>query len=220
LGNVEWSVRICWEIRQDLAEKTGKNGWLVDCAECAVYATGQPCWERCSGSPCCCAPIHVTCDFCVLYIEHRREIAELRHAIGHTPSSPGTPAEPSQAERLPIRVKGDTSAIMERLQLNLPEMWADHHVLKVRMALNAMDGVLDVIASSAFRMVALSYDPNITSAGAIMATLEDAGYSVATDGAEVVTAGIPVATGDRDPAWFRLGMRQQKTDERDLKTKR
>jgi copper chaperone CopZ len=109
---------------------------------------------------------------------------------------------------------------MEKLQFNLPDMWADHHVLKVRTVLNAMDGVQDVIASSAFRMVVLSYDPAVTSAGAIWAALEDAGYAVATDGAGVLAEGIPVADGHRDPAWVRLGMRQTRTDERDLKTKR
>jgi copper chaperone CopZ len=109
---------------------------------------------------------------------------------------------------------------MEKLQLNVPDLWADHHVLKVRAALTALPGVQDVIASSAFRMVALSYDPAITSPGAIMATLEDAGYSVATDGTGVIAETVPVATGKRDPAWTRLGMRQMRTDERDLKTKR
>jgi len=109
---------------------------------------------------------------------------------------------------------------MEKLQFNLPDMWADHHVLKVRTVLDAMDGVQDVIASSAFRMVMLSYDPAVTSPGAIWAEVEDAGYSVATDGVGVLAEGIPVPAGHSDPAWVRLGMRQTRTDERDLKTKR
>jgi len=109
---------------------------------------------------------------------------------------------------------------MEKIQLSLPNMWADHHVLTVRAALLAMPGVQEVIASSAFRMVALSYDPTVTTPGGIMAALEDAGYPVATDGSGVIAESVPVATGKRDPAWTRLGMRQIKTDERDLKTKR
>jgi copper chaperone CopZ len=109
---------------------------------------------------------------------------------------------------------------MERLHLNVPDMWADHHVLRVRAILNAMDGVQDVIASSAFRMVALVYDPAVISPGAIVATLGDAGYPVGTDGTGVIAESVPVADGHRDPAWNRLGMRQTKTDERDLKTKR
>lgn len=213
-------MRSCWQIRQELTEKAGKNGWLVDCAECVVHSSEMSCWEQCGGSPCCCAPIHVTCDFCVLYIEHRREIAEMLHSSGHRSLIPGTPAPSPVAAQLPIHVKGEASATMEKLQLNVPDLWADHHVLRVRAALTALPGVQDVIASSAFRMVALSYDPAITSPGAIMATLEDAGYSVATDGTGVIAETVPVATGKRDPAWTRLGMRQMRTDERDLKTKR
>ena len=215
-------MRSCWQIRQGITEKNGNghapSGWLVNCAECAVNASETSCWEQCGGSPCCCAPIHVTCDFCVLYLEHRREIAEYVQSNGQ--SNPGTPAQTLATARLPISAKGDRSATMEKLQLNVPDMWADHHVLKVRALLLAMPGVQDVIASSAFRMVALSYDPTVVSAGAIMGTLDDAGYSVATDGTGVIAESVPVATGQRDPAWFRLGMRQQKTDERDLKTKR
>ena len=93
--------------------------------------------------------------------------------------------------------------------------------LKVRAALGAMHGVQDVIASSAFRTVALSYDPTLTSPVAFMAELDDAGYTVATDGTGVIAESVPVADGKR--YWWRwdcLGMRQMKTDERDLKTKR
>ena len=109
---------------------------------------------------------------------------------------------------------------MEKLQLNVPHMWADHHVLKVRALLTAMPGVQDVIASSAFRTVALSYDSALVNPDTIMAALEKAGYPVATNGAGAIAETVPVATGGRDPAWFRLNMRQSKTDERDLKTKR
>jgi hypothetical protein len=69
-------------------------------------------------------------------------------------------------------------------------------------------------------MVSVSYDPAVAGPGAIMATLEDAGYSVADGGTGIPVERVPIQTGDRDPAWFRLGMRQVKTDERDLKTKR
>jgi len=214
------SLRSCWQIRQDLNEGNGKNGWLVNCAECVMFNSQQSCWEQCSGSPCCCAPIHVTCDFCALYIEHRREITEMLQANDKLLSTPGTPAKAAEAARLPIHGKGERATTMEKLQLNVPDLWADHHVLKVRAALTAMNGVQDVIASSAFRMVALSYDPALVNPGAIMANLEDAGYPVATDGTGVIAESVPVADGKRDPAWTRLGMRQMKTDERDLKTKR
>jgi hypothetical protein len=217
---VEQLVRNCWQIRKELSDKNGKNGWLVNCAECVMFNSDQSCWEHCGGSPCCCAPLHVTCDFCGLYIEHRREITEMLHANDKSLSTPGTSAPAVEAARLPIHGKGERATIMEKLQLNVPDLWADHHVLKARAALTAMNGVQDVIASSAFRMVALSYDPALVNPGAIMATLEDAGYPVATDGTGVIAESVPVADGKRDPAWTRLGMRQMKTDERDLKTKR
>jgi copper chaperone CopZ len=180
-----------------------------------MYDGEMSCWEQGSGSPCCCAPVHVTCDFCALYIEHRREIADLIHA---GPIAAQASPERPRKESLDQRQGGMPR--MEKLQFNLPDMWADHHVLKVRTVLGAMDGVQDVVASSAFRMVVLSYDPAATSAGAIWAALEDAGYAVATDGMGVLAEGIPVPAGHSDPAWVRLGMRQTKTDERDLKTKR
>jgi copper chaperone CopZ len=215
-------VRSCWQIRQELTEKADgvkPNGWLISCAECTMHDGAMSCWEQCSGSPCCCAPVHITCDFCALYIEHRREITDLLHA-GLIPAQAG--AERPHIESLTGSLDHRQGGMprMEKLQFNLPDMWADHHVLKVRTVLAAMDGVQDVVASSAFRMVVLSYDPAVTGAGAIWAALEDAGYSVATDGMGVIAEGIPVADGQRDPAWVRLGMRQTRTDERDLKTKR
>ncbi len=109
---------------------------------------------------------------------------------------------------------------MEKLQFNIPTMWADHHVLKVRAVLTNMAGVQDVVASSAFRMVALTYDPAVVTPDQIAAALETAGYPISTDGAGVIAEAVPVASGQRDPAWFRLGLRQYRTDERDLKTKR
>ncbi len=108
---------------------------------------------------------------------------------------------------------------MEKVQFNLPNLWADHHTLKVRELLTQLPGVSDVVASSAFRMVAMSYDPAVTSCDAISQALSAAGYPVA-EGQGVVAQPVPVQDGRRDPAWNRLGMRQYKTDERDLKTKR
>ncbi len=52
---------------------------------------------------------------------------------------------------------------MEKVQFNVPNLWADHHTLKVREVLTQLPGVTDIVASSAFRMVAMSYDPAVTS---------------------------------------------------------
>ncbi len=64
-------MKSCWQIRQEQP----KNGdeWRMNCSECHAMAAGASCWEL--NMPCCCAPMHVTCDFCCLYIAHRREIA-------------------------------------------------------------------------------------------------------------------------------------------------
>lgn len=109
---------------------------------------------------------------------------------------------------------------MEKVQFNVPNLWADHHTLKVREALTQLPGVSDVVASSAFRIVVMSYDPAVTNAEAISQALSTAGYPVAEEGQGVLIQPVPVQDGRRDPAWNRLGMRQFKTDERDLKTKR
>jgi hypothetical protein len=66
----ELTMKSCWQIRQE-ESKTG-NGWRIGCPECHAFAAGVSCWEL--NAPCCCAPVHVTCDFCSLYISHRREI--------------------------------------------------------------------------------------------------------------------------------------------------
>jgi hypothetical protein len=91
-------VRTCWQIREALGDGSttiasravpaarGNGGshpfddWQVDCQHCEVYNSKAACWEQCNGCPCCCAPIHVTCDFCILYIEHRREVAGMPQA--------------------------------------------------------------------------------------------------------------------------------------------
>jgi len=211
-------MRRCWEIRRELqaGHASGKNGWVVACAECAIYAGTQTCWEECAGSSCCCAPLSVTCDFCEIYIEHRREIAALLHTE-QANAKAGLRLEPKKPLNSPLE---GGQPPMEKIQFGVPNLWADHHTLKVREALSQLTGVQDVIASSAFRMVIVSYDPALVTPGALMAALDEAGYPVATDGTSVTTQPVPVQDGRRDPAWIRLGMRQVKTDERDLKTKR
>jgi copper chaperone CopZ len=110
---------------------------------------------------------------------------------------------------------------MEKLQFIVPNLWADHHVLKVRETLAALPGVQDVIASAAFRAVALRFDPALTSPEAIATALAEAGYPTASDGKEAaVSQAVPVSTGKTDPAWARLGFRLTHTDARDAKTAR
>ena len=65
---------------------------------------------------------------------------------------------------------------MEKLTLEVPAMYGDHHVLEVRRILLEMPGVADVYASSGFHVVEVSYDPDKLDADEITAKLDQAGY--------------------------------------------
>jgi copper chaperone CopZ len=65
---------------------------------------------------------------------------------------------------------------MEKVTLDLPGMYGDHHVIEVRRILLEMPGIEDVYASSCFRIVAVTYDPARIDISAITARLDKAGY--------------------------------------------
>jgi copper chaperone CopZ len=65
---------------------------------------------------------------------------------------------------------------MKQTIINVPGMWADHHVLRVREALLGAKGVNEVIASSARRTVAVRFDEAATSDEGIREALTSAGY--------------------------------------------
>jgi copper chaperone CopZ len=48
---------------------------------------------------------------------------------------------------------------MEKVTLNVPGMYGDHHVLAVRDILGRLPGVEDIYASSAFKQVVVKFDP-------------------------------------------------------------
>jgi len=87
---------------------------------------------------------------------------------------------------------------MEALTLDLPSMYADHHVVAVREALATVSGVEDVVASSAQKRVSLSYDPDKVKPDAIAAKLKEAGYGV---GEELAYPTPPQGKEDSSP-WF------------------
>lgn len=66
---------------------------------------------------------------------------------------------------------------MEKVTLDLPTMYGDHHVLEVRRILLEIPGVQDVYASSAFRVVEITFDPEKVSREALVEALDRAGYS-------------------------------------------
>jgi len=94
--------------------------------------------------------------------------------------------------------------------LQVPSMYADHHVAAVRKALAALSGVQEVQASAAFKEVTVKHTDKVTKK-AVADALENAGYAVAEE--ELVQA-EPSCFGD--PSWYECAPRCIKTDEVDL----
>jgi hypothetical protein len=65
---------------------------------------------------------------------------------------------------------------MERLSIEAPALYGDHHVTAVRAMLFGMPGVEEVYASSAFQEIEITYDENIASRDELLAALGSAGY--------------------------------------------
>ena len=65
---------------------------------------------------------------------------------------------------------------MEELVAVVPDMWADHHVLGARAALDGLAGVERVDASARDLTVRIAYDPAQTGSEALVAALTAAGY--------------------------------------------
>lgn len=59
----------------------------------------------------------------------------------------------------------------------MPALFGDHHVTEVRRILMEMPGVIDVYASSGFRIVEITYDENKVNDLELQVKLDDAGYS-------------------------------------------
>ena len=101
---------------------------------------------------------------------------------------------------------------MDKVVLDVPTLWADHHVLKVRDALGALKGVEDVYASSAWKQVLVNYDADKTNQAAIEKAMADAGYPVGGDEVPVLTQPTELR---RDPQWEVLGSRMTETNQAD-----
>lgn len=65
---------------------------------------------------------------------------------------------------------------METFTLELPAMFGDHHVIEVRRILLELPGIENIYASSSFRLVEVSFDPDKVSSEEIKTRLEAAGY--------------------------------------------
>jgi len=65
---------------------------------------------------------------------------------------------------------------VKSITYELPNLYGDHHVIEVRRLLLEVPGVLDVYASSAFRMVEVNFDPDKTNDLEIAIKLDQGGY--------------------------------------------
>lgn len=102
---------------------------------------------------------------------------------------------------------------MEKAVLDVPTLWADHHVLAVRGALVNLEGVEDVYASSAWKQVLIAYDEAKIDQAAIEKALAEAGYPVGEGGTPVLVQPTDIR---RDPQWNVLGSRMTETNQADI----
>jgi copper chaperone CopZ len=65
---------------------------------------------------------------------------------------------------------------MQTKTFEAPALYGDHHVIEVRRILLRLEGVKDVYASSAFRVIEVTFDPARISEDEIAAHLKEAGY--------------------------------------------
>ncbi len=100
---------------------------------------------------------------------------------------------------------------MERLFILIPNLYADHHVTRVRNVLFALNGVEDVYASSAFKEVSIQFNPEKISGEQLINALTEAGYA---PGDPEVVERTPDHTSD--PAWDILAPRIVTTHPADL----
>jgi copper chaperone CopZ len=66
---------------------------------------------------------------------------------------------------------------MEKLVLNIPTLYADHHTTAVKNLLEGIEGIQETFVSSAFKQVSIGFDPKKISPEEIERTLAAAGYS-------------------------------------------
>jgi copper chaperone CopZ len=101
---------------------------------------------------------------------------------------------------------------MEKVTLNVPSMWADHHVLSVRQALAEVGGVEGVTASAAYKDVLVEYDPATVDVTVLVNALAEEGYEVER------APSLPSHPRRIDDSsdWFQFQERVTQTDQRDL----
>jgi copper chaperone CopZ len=100
---------------------------------------------------------------------------------------------------------------VKRILIDVPGMYADHHVLRVREALLGVQGVTEVKASAARRKVAVGFDEQTAAADTIRRAILSAGYAL--DEAPA-TAQFPQRHKDGS-AWYSVLDRRTTTELKD-----
>lgn len=103
---------------------------------------------------------------------------------------------------------------MEQLILDVPALYGDHHVLKVRDALAELEGIDELYASSSWKQLMLTYDPKQVKPEEIEDVLREAGYPPGEGDTPIL---VEVSSIKRDPQWEVLGSRVTETNQADLK---
>ncbi len=65
---------------------------------------------------------------------------------------------------------------MKTITYDVPSLFGDHHVTEIRNLLLAIPGVNDVYASSSFRMVEVTFNPQLVNDLQIAMVLDEKGY--------------------------------------------
>ena len=103
---------------------------------------------------------------------------------------------------------------MEELIFDMPAMYGDHHVLKVRAVLEGLDGIKEMYVSAAWKQLMISYDPKKVKPAEIEKALTEAGYPPNAGEPPVL---VHLTDIKRDPQWELLGVRVTETNPADLK---
>ena len=81
---------------------------------------------------------------------------------------------------------------MERLVMNIPALYGDHHTSAIRKLLEPMEGVAEIFASPAARQLVVKYYPTVVSHEEIVEKLASEGYV-----ADAPEPALAVALSDR-----------------------
>ena len=102
---------------------------------------------------------------------------------------------------------------MEKHVFEVPSMYADHHVLKVRDVLAQVKGIEEIYASSAWKQIMITYDPKMLKPATVEEALTQAGYPVGAGEPPVLVEASKIK---RDPQWQILGVRVTETNMADV----